>query len=56
VEITFKLLYEETESEVKLNDHPKEDMTAVLIQRNLKGLWEYSRKDHISKVKIHTEV
>jgi hypothetical protein len=42
VEITFKLLYEET-NEVKLNDHLKQDMTAVCKQTNMKGLWEKSR-------------
>jgi len=42
VEITFKLLYKET-NEVKLNDHLKEDMTAVRKQTNMKGLWENSR-------------
>jgi len=29
VEITFKLLYEETNNEVKLNNRLKKDMTAV---------------------------
>jgi hypothetical protein len=43
VEITFKLLYEETNNEVKVNDHLEEDMTAVCRQTNLKGLWENSR-------------
>jgi hypothetical protein len=43
VEITFKLLYEETNNVVKLNDHLKEDMTAVHKQTNLRGLWENSR-------------
>jgi hypothetical protein len=37
VEIIFKLLYEETNSEVKVNDHLKEDMTAVHYKTNLKG-------------------
>jgi len=39
VEITFKLLYEETKV-VKLNNHLKEDMTAVHKQTSMKGLWE----------------
>jgi hypothetical protein len=43
MEITFKLLYEETNNEVKLNNHMKEDMRAVCKQTNLKGLWENSR-------------
>jgi hypothetical protein len=43
VEITFKLLYEETNNEVILNNHIKEDMTAGCKQPNLKGLWENSR-------------
>jgi hypothetical protein len=43
VEITFKLLYEGTNNEVKLNNHLKEDMTAVCKQTNLKGFWENSR-------------
>jgi hypothetical protein len=43
VEITFKLLYEETNNEIKLNNHLKQDMTAVHKQTNLKGLWENSR-------------
>jgi len=43
VEITVKLLYEEINNEVKLNDHLKEDMTAVRKQTSLKGMWENSR-------------
>jgi hypothetical protein len=43
VEITFQLLYEETNNEVKLNDHLKQEMTAGHKQTNLKGLWENSR-------------
>jgi len=43
VEITFKLLYEETNNEVKLNNRLKEDMTAGCKQTSLKGLWENSR-------------
>jgi len=35
VEITFKLLCEETNNEVKLNDHLKEDMTAVCTQTRM---------------------
>jgi hypothetical protein len=43
VELTFKLLYEETNNEVKLNAHLKEYMTALCKQTNLKGMWEKSR-------------
>jgi len=37
VETTFKLLYEETNNEVKLNNHLKQDMTAVRKKKNLRG-------------------
>jgi len=35
VEITFKLLYEETNNEVKLNNQLKENMTAVCKQTRM---------------------
>jgi hypothetical protein len=35
MEITFKLLYEKTNNEVKLNDRLKEDMRAVFKQTRM---------------------
>jgi len=43
VEIIYKLLDEETNNEVKLNDHLKEGLTAVCEQTNLRGMWENLR-------------
>ena len=44
---TFKLLYEETNNEVKLNHHLKEDMTAVYRQT-----WKGCGKNQVSYFKI----
>jgi len=52
VEITFKLLYEETNNDIKLNNQLEENMTAVCKQTRM-GWGKI--KDHISKFKIHTE-
>jgi hypothetical protein len=60
VEIIFKLLYEETNTEVKVNDQLTEDMIAVRYDTNLKGCGNTEgsyfiiQNAHISgKLRIH---
>ena len=53
MEITFKLLYEETNNVVKLNDHLKEDSS---LSTNITERVVGKLKDYILKFKIHIEV
>jgi len=51
VEITFKLLYEENNNELKLKDHLKEDVTTIRKQTN-KQTWKICGKIQGSYFKI----